>query len=271
MLIDAHAHLDRYDDLLSVLAEIAQHRIFTLSNSMDRPSYGRNLEIAAQCALVWPSFGVHPWNAPEYADRLDDLGAAMAQSPLLGEIGLDHHFVEDAAQYPAQRQVCEFFLAAAREQDKIVNLHTKGAEEEILHLLRQYDLPRVIVHWYSGPLDVFRQLVARGVYFTIGVEVLYSAHIQTIARELPREQLLTETDNPGGPRGLIGKPGRPLLIKDVVRGLAEVRQTSAEDIEQTVQANFLRLIGDDPRLAAMRGRLAERLRSGMTTKQRSDQ
>jgi len=256
MLIDAHAHLDRYDDRPSVLEEIAQHSIFTLSNSMDLPSYGRNLEIAAQCALVLPAFGVHPWNAPEYADRLDDLGAAIAQSPLLGEIGLDYHFVEDAAQYPAQRQVCEFFLAAAREQGKIVNLHTKGAEEEILHLLRQYDLPRVIVHWYSGPLDVFRQLVARGVYFTIGVEVLYSEHIQTIARELPREQLLTETDNPGGPRGLIGKPGRPLLIKDVVRGLAEVRQTSAEDIEQTVQANFWRLIGDDPRLAAMRGRLS---------------
>ncbi len=271
MLIDAHAHLDRYDDLLSVLAEIAQHRIFTLSNSMDLPSYERNLEIGAQCALVWPSFGVHPWNAPEYADRLDDLGAAMAQSPLLGEIGLDHHFVEDAAQYPAQRQVCEFFLAAAREQDKIVNLHTKGAEEEILHLLRQYDLPRAIVHWYSGPLDVFRQLVARGVYFTVGVEALYSTHIQTIARELPREQLLTETDNPGGPRGLIGKPGRPLLIKDVVQGLAALRQTSAEDIEQTVQVNFLRLIGDDPRLAAMRGRLAEHLRSGMTTNQRSEQ
>ncbi len=249
MLLDAHSHLDLYADALdSALEEIRQHCILTVSNSLGLESYQRNLEIAQVCDWVLPIFGVHPWFAPEYVDRLDDLTKAIEQSPMLGEIGLDHHFVEDASQYAAQREVFEFFLSAAKEQGKVINLHTKGAEREILDLLDQYGIRGAIVHWYSGPLDVFREWVARGAYFTIGVEVLYSEHIRTIAREVPAEQLLTETDNPGGPKGWIGGPGMPRLIVDVVKGVADARKTTAEAIMQTVQANFARLVRDDPRL-----------------------
>lgn len=250
MLIDAHSHLDLYEDALnSALEQIERHSIFTVSNSMGLESYERNLEIAEACDWVLPTFGVHPWNAPEYTDHLQDLRTAIEKSPILGEIGLDYHFVEDASQYPAQRAVFEFFLAAAKEQDKVVNLHTKGAEKEVLDLLHRYDIQRVIVHWYSGPLDTFHAWVARGAYFTIGIEVRYSEHIQTIARELPSGQLLTETDNPGGPKWLTGEPGMPLLIRDVVQALAELRNTAAEVIIQTVESNFARCIRDDPWLS----------------------
>jgi TatD DNase family protein len=250
MLIDAHAHLDRYGDgLASALEEITEHRIFTVSSSMDLESYRRNLEIGGMCEFVLPTFGVHPWNAPEYAGSLSNLGQAVHESPILSEIGLDHHFVTDVSQYPAQREVFEFFLAAARDQEKIVVLHTKGAEGEILELLDRYDIQRAVVHWYSGPLDVFHELAARGAYFTIGVEVLYSEHIQAIARELPSDLLLTETDNPGGPRSLTGVLGMPRLILDVVRALGELRATTTQAIVQAVQNNFVRLIAGDPWLS----------------------
>src|SRR3990167_49928 len=127
MLIDAHAHLDHYGDgLESALGEIKQRHIFTIGNSMDLPSYRRNLEIAEMCDLVLPTFGIHPKRAPQYAGRLRDLSNAVVQSPMIGEIGLDFYWVEDSSQYPAQKKVLEYFLAAAREQKKIVNLHTKG-------------------------------------------------------------------------------------------------------------------------------------------------
>jgi TatD DNase family protein len=250
MLVDAHSHIDRYDlvdeqALESALAEITQHGIFTISNSMDLSSYRRNLEIGEMCDWVLPTFGVHPWNAPEYADRLEDLSEAIEQSPMLGEIGLDFYFVKDTSAYPNQRKVFEFFLEAAREQEKIVNLHTKGAEKEVLELLDQYDIPRVIVHWYSGPMDIFKEMVARGMYFTVGIEVLYSEHIRAIAQEIPLGQLLTETDNPGGPKGYLGKPGMPALVKEVVEGIAEARETTSEAIIQTIQANLLELIRDN--------------------------
>ena len=216
---------------------------------MDLASYRRNLEISKMCGLVLPAFGVHPWNAPKYADRLDDLSKPIEHSPMIGEIGLDYYFVKDTSAYPAQRKVLEFFLSAAREQEKIVNLHTKGAEEEVLELLDRYEIPRVIVHWYSGPLDVFREMAARGMYFTVGIEVLHSQHIRTIAQEIPSRQLLTETDNPGGPKGFIGEPGMPVLVKDVVQGVAAARKTTAAAVVQTVQANLLELIRDDRRLS----------------------
>jgi TatD DNase family protein len=254
MFVDAHAHVDRYDlvdrqALGSALAEITQNGILTISNSMDLASYKRNLEISEMCSLVLPTFGVHPWNAAEYADRLDDLAETVEQSPMLGEIGLDHYFVQDISTFSAQRRVLEFFLDAAREQEKIISLHTKGAESEVLEFLKKYDIPRVIVHWYSGPLDILREMVDRGVYLTIGIEVLTSEHIQTIAQEIPSRQLLTETDNPGGPKGFLGKPGTPVLVKDVVRGVAAARTTTTESIIQTVQANMLELIRHDQRLS----------------------
>lgn len=260
MLIDAHAHIDRYDllgehALESALAEIVQHRILTISNSMDLPSYRRNLEIGQACDLVLPLFGVHPWNAPEYAHHLEKLDKAIESSPMIGEIGLDHHFVKDSSAYPAQRRVLEYLMAAARDQDKIVTLHTKGAERDVLEFLDRYQVPRVIVHWYSGPLEIFREMVARGVYFTVGIEVLHSAHIRTIARMVPSERLLTETDNPGGPKGFRGEPGMPLLLKSVVQGVAEARETTVETVVQTVQANLAELFGGDPWLAESWGAL----------------
>jgi TatD DNase family protein len=262
MLIDAHSHVDRYDlvderALESAIAEINRYGIFTISNSMDPASYERNLEISKMCRWVVPAFGVHPWNAPQYADGLEDLGEAIKGSPMIGEVGLDHHFIEDPSAYPAQRKVLEFFLNAAREEEKIVSLHTKGAEKDVLELLDRYQIPQVIVHWYSGPLELLRELVSRGAYFTVGIEVLHSDHVKMITREIPSRQLLTETDNPGGPKAFTGEPGTPALLKDVIQGVAEARQTTVDVVVETVQANLLDLIQDDPWLMETCGKLLE--------------
>jgi TatD DNase family protein len=253
MLIDAHAHLDKYgDDLGSALGEIEQHRIFTWAVSMDLPSYRRNLEISARCGLVLPTFGIHPRRAPNYASRLSELSSWIERSPALGEIGLDFHWIGDSSQYPAQRKVCEYFLAAAREQKQIVNLHTKGAEKEILDLLERYSIARAVVHWYSGPLDILRALVDHGAYFTLGVEILTSEEIRHIARAVPLRQLLTETDNPGGLKWLNGTLGMPKIILEVIEQIAAVKQETSAAIVQAVEENFYRLAGNDPWLAEVR-------------------
>ena len=258
MLIDAHAHLDKYgQELQRALEEIEKHKIFTIAVAMDLPSYQRNLEIGQMCDLVLPTFGVHPKRAPEYAARLSELGPWIERSPAIGEIGLDFHWVEDSSQYPAQKKILEYFLAAAREQKKMVNLHTKGAEKEILNLLERYDIKRPIIHWYSGPLDTFRALVDQGAYFTVGVEVFYSEHIQTIASELPLSQLLTETDNPGGLKWLNGTLGMPQVVKRVIQAIAEIKKTAPEAITQTVEENFFDLIRDDLWLAKIRARVGD--------------
>jgi len=255
MLIDAHAHLNGYDlqdagALDAALAEIARHGIFTISNSMDLPSYRRNQEIAAMSDFVLPVFGVHPWYAPDYADRLSELDAAVRESPMIGEIGLDHFFVEDRAAHHAQEKVFAYFLRAAADQDKIVILHTKGAERETLDYLNRFHIRRAIVHWYSGPVKIMKELEERGAYFTVGPEVLSSTHIQDIVKAIPPDRLLTETDNPGGPQSVFGKPGTPALVRDVVRKVAEIRKTHEEAAIFVIQANLLMLMRGDPRLAS---------------------
>ena len=253
MLIDAHVHLDKYGDLLDeALRQIDAERIFTVATAMDVPSYLELQKIAERSELVLPTFGIHPRRAAEYADRLPEISRYIDMSPAIGEIGLDFHWVKDASTYPAQRKVLEYFIAAAAEQKKFVNLHTKAGEKEILDLLEKYDLRRAIIHWYSGPLDVLQAMIDFGCYFTIGVEVHYSDHIKAIAKLIPDHLLLTETDNPGALKWLKKNDeiGMPTAIIDVVEALADLKHSTADIIVQQTYANFSRLVAKDPRLVA---------------------
>lgn len=253
MLIDAHCHLDRCEENLGhALEQIKQHRIFTISNSMDLPSYKQNVKIATTSDFVLPIFGIHPWNASEYVGCLRDLDSVISKSPIIGEIGLDYYFVNETSLYNDQREVFEYLLRAASSQKKIVIVHTKGAENETFQFLRQYNIERVIIHWYSGPWHILKAMVEHGFYFTIGVEVLFSQHIQDIARYLPAELMLTETDNPGGNASLTGTIGTPLLIKDVIEKLAEIKGTSDQIIMNTVQNNLIKVGGNDPWVTRVR-------------------
>ncbi len=257
MLIDAHAHIDKYgEDLDAALNEITNYRIFTIATAMDLPSYQDLRSIAERCSLVLPTFGIHPKRASEYAKRLGEVSAYIESSPAIGEVGLDFHWVRDSSEFPAQLKVLEYFLAAAREQNKFVNLHTKGGEKKILDLLEHYDLKRAIIHWYSGPLDVLRAMVQFGAYFTVGVEVLYSDAIRLIAKQIPDHLLLTETDNPGGLKWLKGVAGMPKDIEKVLAAIADARSSSPDFITQTVHENFLRMIKDDPWLQDARAILS---------------
>jgi len=252
MLIDAHAHLDHYDDPTEALKDIAERRILTIANSMDPASYSRNLNLAERCHLVLPTFGIHPARASEHADEVTLFEPLVNQSPMLGELGLDFHWVKNTETYRDQIQVFEFLVKAASAQGKIVNLHTKGAEERVLDTLVAFGVEKAIIHWYSGPLEVLERMIARGYLFTIGVEILYSERIRTIARSIPLDQLLSETDNPGGNRWLGGAVGLPGIIIEVLDVLADLKELPREQLESVIHTNFLRLVGDDPRLETVR-------------------
>lgn len=245
MLVDAHTHLDHYEpeQLPEVLAEIDRLDVLTLANSLHLDSYRRNLEIARDNPRIVVGLGVHPWHAAAWVERLAELEPYLAAAPFFGEIGLDFHWVEDPATYPAQREVFDFFLAAARELDRPVNLHTKGAEAEILARLDHFGIRRAIIHWYSGPLDPFTALVERGYAFTVGVEVLHSDAIRELARRIPLDQLLTETDGPTGLAWLTGEPGYPHHLVDVLAELARLRGEREEILQEAVAQNAQRLLG----------------------------
>jgi TatD DNase family protein len=253
MYIDAHTHLDKYEaDAPEILAEIETNRIFTVSVSMDPDAYASSRKLEARSPLVLSTFGIHPWNAPKHHADLASFDSLIASSPMIGEIGLDYHFITEPDQHETQRDVFRHFVQKGVAQDKILNIHSKGAEADVDAVLGHLNARRAILHWYSGPFEVLKKLSEKGYYFSVGVEMLFDPHIQAIAQAVPAVQLLTETDNPGGYHWLTGVIGRPALIKSVIGKLAALRQWRPEQTQETIFENFMRLAGNDARAYNLR-------------------
>jgi TatD DNase family protein len=253
VLIDTHSHLDRYllhkrfgQNIDPVLQQIEEYEILTISNSMDLTSHKANCRIARNSKYVIPAFGIHPWNAHKYLDKIELIEKLIGRTEIVGEIGLDYFYIKDKDKYPAQRTIFSLFLS--KSKNKILSIHTKGAEKDVLDLLKEYGNRRVIVHWFSGSLDVLDEMIEERYYFSVVPEIKFSDHIQKIVKKIPMAQILTETDNPGGPESYMGKKGMPILIRDVIEGIAKVKGKSLEQVERTVQNNFVRLIEPLPGL-----------------------
>ncbi|MCP4179676.1 MAG: TatD family hydrolase [bacterium] len=239
MYIDTHSHLDKYsDELDQVIEEIQVNKIFTFAVSMDIPSYERNKKIAKRSDLIIPSFGIHPWEAPRYYNRLKSLNLLLSETPVIGEIGLDFHFIKDSSLHMKQYEVFDYCLHIAKAYKKVVNLHTKGAEAKVLERIKKYKLINPIIHWYSGPVNLIENYLEEGVYFSIGVELFFSNHIKEILKHIPIDRILTETDNPGAYRWLTGKTGFPPNIISIVEKIAEYKKISSVDFLIQIEKNF---------------------------------
>jgi TatD DNase family protein len=246
MYIDAHAHLDKYGaELPDIIAEIEADQIFTLSVSMDPAAYLNSKKLDTKCKWILSTFGVHPWNAPAIHPTLQSLDALITDSPIVGEIGLDYHFIKEPEKHELQRDVFKYFVGKGVAQNKILNIHSKGAEADVDSILGDLNARRAILHWYSGPIAELNKLTEKGFYVTLGVEMLTDPHIQAIAKAVPAELLLTETDNPGGYRWLTGTMGTPKLIKLVVDKLSELRGWKHQQTKDVVLENFVRLAAAD--------------------------
>ncbi|MBU1096960.1 MAG: TatD family hydrolase [Bacteroidetes bacterium] len=249
MYIDVHTHLAKYDEQLpDALEEIKKNNILTVSVSMDDFLFEKNLRIAKTNDLIIPSFGIHPWSATRYSYKLGELVDAIDKSAMIGEIGLDFHFIEDTEQYPHQKKVFEFLLETAKHQNKIINVHSKGAEKEVLEYLKFFGIERAIIHWYSGPMKYVKKFLDLGCCFSIGVEILESNYIRKLLFKIPEDRLLTETDNPGGYEWLKQSKGMPSLIINVVEKIAEIKLISVDEVMNLVQKNFYNLLENDPHI-----------------------
>ena len=130
MLIDAHAHVDRFEivsegALNQALAEIKERNIFTISNSMDLPSYERNIQIAEDCDYILPIFGIHPWNAPKCIQDVNKVRDFLSDKGVMGEIGLDHHFIKNEKEWEPQFTVFECIITLASFSSAIDSIDSK--------------------------------------------------------------------------------------------------------------------------------------------------
>lgn len=239
MFIDAHNHLDFYEDNLSAALDmIKQHNIMTLGCSVDVKSYLFTKELSKDNPCIIPCFGVHPWRAHENYEGLDKLDEYVRQCKVIGEIGLDYHWILEKEKYPFMRQVFKYFLEKAREYNKLTNIHTKGAELEIFESVKRYNLKTPIIHWYSGPKEVLIKLLDYGCYFTISVDIGHSELTKEIVKFLPLDRILTETDGPTSLEWVNGEYGYPLEVKNIVKQISAIKGFSYEEVKEEVSNNF---------------------------------
>lgn len=243
MYIDAHNHLILYQEHIhQALEQIQEKNILTIDCGINEESYLYAKGLAKEQPLILPCFGIHPMEAHVYHTRLDEFESYIQESPMIGEIGLDFYWVEDQETYPLQVKVLEYFFERARRNDKVVNLHTKGAEEEILSYIKRYRLRSPIIHWYSGPMEVFHQLLDYGCYFTIGVDAGCSGITQEMVQRLPLDRLLTETDGPTALEWVNGQYGYPEFIEEIVAVIAGFKQLDPGEIKETIVENYKHLM-----------------------------
>ncbi|WP_150464719.1 TatD family hydrolase [Francisella sp. XLW-1] len=242
MILDAHVHTDKYslEDLNKVAKECRTYDIKLLSVAMCVPSYISIKTLSDNYDFIIPSFGIHPWKADIYVHDLKSLDKYLFESKYIGEIGLDKRFLDYAAPFDDQQQVFEYIISHRAIDNKLLNLHTSGAELEVLQTLERYKRHRFIVHWYAGDLDVLDKYLALGGHFSIGVEILFSEHIREITRRIPLDRILIETDNPSSYSWLLGREqndGMPTLLFKVINKVCEVKQISTDDFLKILDVN----------------------------------
>jgi TatD DNase family protein len=248
--VDAHLHLadSDYSGLIEeVLDDAAKNGVdYLLSNGMDYDSSVRTLALADQYKnRVLAAVGLHPWTATNTEGKLSlDIFEKLVEEnrkmiTAIGEIGLDGQYSQDEAKKLRQREVFQFFLRLAERRKLPVIVHSRLAIDEVLNMLPSFTLPKVVLHWYSGPAEYLQQITDQGYLITIGPNILYAKRTVEIARHADLTTILTETDGPVSYFGPFkGKPTRPAFVIDVVKKIAEIKNENIDQIRNRVWDNF---------------------------------
>lgn len=141
------------------------------------------------------ALGIHPLLAGENKKEVYLFKQFVDQTSYIGEIGLDFSR-EWIATKEEQVSVLRVVLSTLRGRKKIVSVHSRKAEKELLDLLCEYEIKNVIFHWYSGPVDLIPAILAQGYYFSVNEAMCRSRNGQAIVEKIPRNRILTETDAP---------------------------------------------------------------------------
>jgi TatD DNase family protein len=251
-LIDSHCHLN-YEGLVErqqqVLDHARQRGVAGFLNISTRKSEWSDIvAVAEREPDVWASVGVHPHEA----DTHPDLGATAlveaAQNPrviAIGECGLDYYY--DKSDRDAQKERFEAHIEAARQSGLPLVVHTREAEADTAEILDRAVASRGIggvLHCFTGSADLARKGLDLGFYISLsGIVTFKNAQdLQAIAKWLPADQMLVETDSPFlAPVPHRGQKCEPAFVADTASFVAQLRGEDPEQLAEATTENFFRL------------------------------
>ena len=257
MLVDSHCHLDFPDfseELDQVIARARAAGVATLVTIGTRVrKFDQVRAIAERFDNVFCSVGTHPHNAHEELDvTVDDL-VRLAQHPkvvAIGEAGLDYHY--DLSPRDAQAAGLTNHIAAARETGLPLVIHAREADADLAAILKRETEKGVfpaVLHCFSSGRMLAETGIALGHYVSFsGILTFKNAQeIREIARDLPADRILVETDAPYlAPPPHRGKRNEPAFVVHTADVLAEVRGVTREEIAALTTENFFRLFSKVP-------------------------
>lgn len=253
MLVDHHCHLDFPDfapDLDAVVARAKAAGVATMVTISTRiRQFDRIRAIAERYDDVWCSVGTHPHNADEERGIAADEIVRLSRHPkvvAIGEAGLDYHY--KLGTPAAQAEGFRAHIAAARETGLPLEIHTREADADTLAILEDEHRTNgafpAVLHCYTGGRELAMRAVDLGLYvsFTGVISFKKTEALQDIARDVPADRLLVETDAPFlAPVPYRGKTNEPAYVVHTAAALARIRGVTDAEIARTTTDNFFRL------------------------------
>jgi TatD DNase family protein len=251
-LIDSHCHLNYpglVEDEEGVLNRARARGVSGFLNISTRQSEWQTVVGAAERhSDVWASIGVHPHEA----DAHPDLGtAAVVQAAAhprvvaIGECGLDYYY--DKSDRDAQKARFRAQIAAAREADLPLIIHTRDAEEDTAAILAEEAAKggvRGVLHCFTGTQWLADRGLEIGFHVSLSGIVTFknAKELQAVAQTIPQDRLLVETDAPFlAPVPNRGMTCEPAFVADTAAFLANLRGEPLEGLKAATTANFFRL------------------------------
>jgi TatD DNase family protein len=251
-LIDSHCHLDYFtaDELPSVLARAEAAGVAEMVTIGTRLRQAPESQALAEAhANVWYTVGVHPHHAAEApVPEPESIAALMAHPKAIGigESGLDYFY--DKAPRPLQQDNFRAHIRAAQATGLPLAIHARDADDDIARILREERDAggnfTFLLHCFSSGRALAEAAVEQGGYVSFSGILTFpkSTELRAIARDVPAERLLVETDAPYlAPVPLRGKRNEPALVAHTARVLAETRGLEPEALASLTTANFRRL------------------------------
>lgn len=260
MFVDSHAHIDgdEYredrDEVVERAREAGVRAILNVGTGDPRSgAFERAVGVAEKYEKVFAAVGVHPHDAKLFDEEAESLLKRLVlESPRViawGEIGLDYHY--DHSPREVQREVFRRQLRIARELALPVIIHSREADEDTVQILREEltdSKRRGIMHCFGGGREMAEAVLELGFMISFAGNVTFkkAEDLRAVARHVPLERLLVETDCPYlTPVPFRGRRNEPARVREVAAGLAELHNLTTEEMGRITTENFSRFFNLD--------------------------
>lgn len=240
MIFDTHLHLDLFADPIKVTNYIEQKGIYTIAVTNLPQVFKNTQKLCSGLKFIRPALGYHPELAFKYNNQIGLFNELVNQTRYIGEIGLDN-YRKTKQDFLCQRKIFESIISTcAEKKNKILTIHSRRSEEEIISIIGD-DFPgKIILHWYSGSLKRLDKALDNGYYFSINSEMVRSKNGVNIIKRIPVDRLLLESDSP-----FIGVNRERNITYDMhllIKNISLLKDIPSGKINITLKKNFKALI-----------------------------